>query len=112
MFCRNAAAVRIDCASRPAVLAEPQSPRSASRLFPALLHLFLIHVLHDFPISRLLQGGNSRLNVNKISFPSTPRAAEPAAASLALVNLPRPERWEQGVKVQGWGRAAIECDVF
>ena len=36
---------------------------------PFLLHLFLIQVLHDFALSRFQRGGNSRLNVNKISFP-------------------------------------------
>lgn len=36
---------------------------------PFLLHLFLIQVLHDSALSRFHRGGNSRLNVNKISFP-------------------------------------------
>lgn len=34
-----------------------------------LQHLISIHVLHDFLLSRFQKGGNSRLNVNKISFP-------------------------------------------
>lgn len=46
---------------------------------PFLLHLFLIQVLHDFTLSRFQKGGNSRLNVNKISFHSC--VVQPAAAS-------------------------------
>lgn len=46
---------------------------------PFLLHLFLIQVLHDFALWRFQRGGNSRLNVNKISLPLA--QDKPAAAS-------------------------------
>lgn len=59
----------IDCFSPQALLARPQSSCCALPVGPFLLHLFLIQVLHDFPLSRFQRGGNSRLNVNKISFP-------------------------------------------
>lgn len=41
------------------------SLHAASRPISAIL----IQVLHDFALSRFQRGGNSRLNVNKISFP-------------------------------------------
>lgn len=69
--CAGISGVSIAFRHRPSWLGRKSLlQHAASRLI--LLHLFLIHVLHDFSLSRFQRRGNSRLNVNKISFSTVP----------------------------------------
>lgn len=86
---------------------------------PFLLHLFLIRVLHDFALSRFQKGGNSRLNVNKISFPLVrhsqllrPRSAVNLPGCLHCVKLCAGKKDINPDSVTIWREVKMSCTPF